>query len=508
VKAASSAVIGLDIGTSVVKGVLIAADGRVVAHAARSQPLTFGPGGCVEVDAVVVARNARRVIGQLAGQGMRAALRVRAVCAGGSGDEAVWVDDVGVPVAPVALSLDTRDTAVGEAIVNAVGVQRFRALTGLPTAGAYPITRYAALRATRPDVAARVQRLLAWPEALALDLGVDVSGEPTLAARTGAWRLDDDVERGRYDADLLAATRVPAELFPPVVATGSVIGVIPPRVAATLGLPAGVSLVAGGFDQAMATLGAQITTTGVAHVGAGSWQALTVLADERPTADLVAAGFSIGPSIAAGRRWSVMASGPGTIALGWLGRVADGAGDPVKRSMALARRAADEPTRLAVIPDLGGGAPPYPEPLARGVIAGLGLGDGADRIARALLEAVAIGLRERLTRAAAAGLGVGEIRLTGGGARDPLFRRVTADVTGVPVRPVDPADAGAVAAAALALTAVELAPDVASALGRTVRIGRPIVPRPAHHAAYVEVAERLAVLRSSIATVQRTDADT
>jgi sugar (pentulose or hexulose) kinase len=98
--------------------------------------------------------------------------------------------------------------------------------------------------------------------------------------------------------------------------------------------------------------------------------------------------------------------------------------------------------------------------------------------------------------------------LTGGGARDPLFRRVTADVTGVPVRPVYPADAGAVAAAALALTAVELAPDVASALGRTVRIGRPIVPRPAHHAAYVEVAERLAVLRSSIATVQRTDADT
>ncbi|HET9085230.1 MAG TPA: FGGY family carbohydrate kinase [Candidatus Limnocylindrales bacterium] len=507
-KAASSAVIGLDIGTSVVKGVLVGADGRLIARAARSQPLDFGPGGRVEVDAVVVARNARRVIGQLASRAARAGLRVRAVCAGGSGDEAVWVDGDGVPVARVPSSLDIRDTTVSDAIVGRVGAERFRALTGLPTAGSYPITRYAALRAARPDLAARVQRLLAWPEALALDLGVDVTGEPTLAARTGAWWLDDGAERGRYDVDLLAAAGVTAELFPPVGPTGSVIGTILPRVAATIGLPLDVSLVAGGFDQAMATLGAQISTTGIAHVGAGSWQALTVLADERPTEDLVADGFSIGPSIAAGGRWSAMASGPGTITLGWLGRVGGGASDPVKRITELARRAADEPTGLAVIPDLGGGAPPHPDPQARGLIAGLGLGDGADRVARALLEGVAIGLRERLTRAAAAGLAVGEIRATGGGARDPLFRRVTADVTGLPVRPVYPADAGAIAAAALAMTAVELAPDVASALGRTVRIGRPIVPRATHHAAYVEVAERVAVLRSSIATVQRTDADT
>ena len=507
-KTASSAVIGLDIGTSVVKGVLIATDGRVVARAGRWQPLDFGPGGRVEVDAVVAAANARRVIGQLADQAARAGLRVRAVCAGGSGDEAVWVDDDGVPVAPVPSSLDTRDAAIGEAIVGDVGAHRFRTLTGLPTTGTYPITRYAALRATRPGLAARVQRLLAWTEALALDLGVDVTGEPTLAARTGAWRLDGAAERGRYDAHLLAAAGASAELFPPVVATGSVVGTIPPHVAATIGLPVGVSLVAGGFDQAMATLGAQITTSGTAHVGAGSWQALTVLADELPTADLVVDGFSIGPSVTAGGRWSVMASGPGTIALGWLGRVGDGAGDPVKRITALARRAADEPTGLAVIPDFGGGAPPYPDPLARGVIGGLSLGDGAERLARALLEGVAIGLRERLIRAAAAGLSVGEIRSTGGGARDTLSRRVTADVTGLPVRAVYPADAGAVAAAALASTAVGLAPDVASALGRTVRIGRPIAPRPTHHAAYVEIAERVAALRSNIATVQRTDSDT
>jgi xylulokinase len=293
-----------------------------------------------------------------------------------------------------------------------------------------------------------------------------------------------------------------------VVPTGTVIGTIPTRIAAAIGLPPDVSLVAGGFDQAMATLGAAITTSGIAHVGAGSWQVLTVLADGRPSADLVADGFSIGPPIAAGGRWSLMASGPGTVVLGWLGRIGDGTGDPVKRIAALAGRAADEPTRITVVPDLGGGAPPHPDPLARGVIAGLGLGDGAERLARALLEGVAIGLGERLERAADTGPSVGEIRSTGGGARDRRWRQLTADVTGLPVRAVDPPDAGAVAAAALASTAVGLAPDVSSAVERTVRIGRPIAPRPSHHAAYREMAERTAAVRRSIATVQRTDADT
>ena len=505
--AARSAVIGLDIGTSAVKGLLIAADGKVVGRASRSQALDVGPGGRVEVDARAVGRAARRVIRQLAQRADRSGLGVRALCAAGSGDEAVFVDEAGDPVGPVRLSLDLQDGGAGEAISNAIGVDRYRALTGLPVSGAYPLTRFVALRASRPEAAARVSRLLAWPEALALDLGVDVAGEPSLAARSGAWRIDSGAGGG-YEPAILAVAGVSADLFPPATTSGAVLGSIPTRIAASLGLPSGVRMVAGGFDQAMATLGAVVVTSGIAHVGAGSWLAMTVLGETRPPTDLVTDGFSIGPSIAADGRWSIMASGPGTSVLGWLGRVGDQAGDPVRRISALARRAPDAPTGLMVIPDLGGGAPPRPDPAMRGAITGLGLGDGPDRLARALLEGVTIGLADRLERAGSAGLVVGEIRSSGGGARDHAWRRLTADVTGCPVRAVDPPDAGAVAAAALAATAVGLAPDVGTAVGRTVRIGRPIEPRPGHHAAYRAIAERTSTLRSSLAALQRTGPDT
>jgi xylulokinase len=507
VPAARSGVIGLDIGTSAVKGLLVDGHGQVLARSARALELDIGPGGRVEVDARRVASAARRVIATLAARAGIEGVGVRALCAGGSGDEAVWVDRMGVPVAPVPLSLDTRGAAAGEAIAAAVGRDRYLRLTGLPASGAYPVARLLSLRRERPDLAARVTRLLSWPEALALDLGVGVRGEPTLAARSGAWRIDVGTEAGYEPALLVAASGdLSAELFPPVVPTGSVLGVVPEAVAETIGLPRGVRFVGGGFDQAMATLGAGIASAGLAHVGAGSWQALTVLADDRPDIALVSDGFTIGPSIAAGGRWSVMGSGPGASLLGWLGRVGGStrSRDDARRTAGLARRAADRPTGLLVVPDLGGGAPPRPDPEARGAIVGLSLGDGPERLARALLESIAIGLADRLARLGRAGLAVDEVRVTGGGGRDRRWRQLTADVTGLPVRAVEPVDAGAMAAAALAATAVGLASDVSVAIARTIRIGPPVRPRPAHHATYRGTAQRSADVRSALRAVQRT----
>src|SRR4051794_41541306 len=88
--AASSAVIGLDIGTSVVKGVLIAADGHLVARAARAQALDIGPGGRVEVDARDVATNARRVISRLAGRAGAAGMHGPGGFSPRSGGAAGW----------------------------------------------------------------------------------------------------------------------------------------------------------------------------------------------------------------------------------------------------------------------------------------------------------------------------------------------------------------------------------------------------------------------------------
>ena len=487
----SPAVIGLDVGTSAVKALLADADGPV-RSVRRGYALDVGPGGRVELDAEDVWRAARSAIRALAAVAVARRLTVVAVCCGGSGDEAVWVDDDGRPVAPVPMALDTRAAADGATLVDVVGERRFIETTGLPPSGAYPLPRLLWLRRTAPAVADRVARLLAWPEFLALRLGLEPVAEPTLAARSGAF----DVATGTWAPDLLRGAAIDATFLPPLAPTGAVIGTLPEDVAASVGLPDHVRVVAGGFDQAMATRGAGITRPGVAHLGAGSWEALTALTASRPL-ELVPRGSSLGPAIAAPGVRSVMTSSPGSAVLSWIGAIGRLGGDdavfpgaPGPRALEAARRAPDEPTGLLVLPDLPGSA---------GAIAGLRLDVDAGRLARGMLEGVAFRVADEVDGLRAAGVAIEELRVTGGGTTDTRWIQLRADVLGMPVVAVEPPDAGVAAAAALAWAAVVADRSVDDVLATLVRLAAPIAPRLDHHERYVELRQRRSALADVLA---------
>ncbi len=202
-------------------------------------------------------------------------------------------------------------------------------------------------------------------------------------------------------------------MFAPLVATGAVVGDIPVACAEPLGLETPVVMVAGGFDQAMATLGTGIVGPGIVHLGLGSWAALTALAADRPAdAPMRTSGLSIGPSVAGDARYAVMGSSAGGIVPAWLGTLAGPGSDTGPRRIAqLAARAPDRPTGLLGLSHLEGSYTPWLDPASRGAIAGLGLATDASILARGLLEAVAYELREIVARLRAAGLGVDSIRV-------------------------------------------------------------------------------------------------
>lgn len=484
------AVIGIDVGTSAVKALLADADGAI-RSVRRGYPMDVASGGRVEVDADGVWRAARSAIRALVAEADVHDVGIAAICCGGSGDEAVWLDDGGRPVAPVPMALDRRSDPDGSALAEAVGVRRFITATGLPPSGAYPLARLRWLRRTAPRAAARVRRLLAWPEFVAARLGVDPVAEPTLAARTAGF----DVTAGAWDAVLVAASGADAGVLPPLGPTGSIVGTVRPDTARSLGLGHGVAVVAGGFDQAMATRGAGITRPGIAHLGAGSWEALTALTPEPPFG-LVARGASIGPAIDADRLWSVMTSAPGATLMAWaggLGRLVgsgEGTGDAVRRALAAARRSPDRPTDLVVLPDLAGSS---------GAIAGLRLDVDAGRLARGLLEGVAFGIADELDALRATGAAVDEIRITGGGTNDRRWIQLRSDVLGMPVVAVDPPDAGVAAAAALAWAAGVGDRSVQSTLATLVRLGPTVEPRRDHHERYADLRRRRSALVAALA---------
>jgi sugar (pentulose or hexulose) kinase len=194
-----------------------------------------------------------------------------------------------------------------------------------------------------------------------------------------------------------------------------------------------------------------------------------------------------------------MGSGPGGVAMSWLGRL--GQGDPelaARRAFERAAEAPDHPTGIVARPQLMDAASQHPHRDARGVIAGLDLATGPEVIALAMLEGTALDLAARLDRLAAAGHPIHELRVSGGGGRERRWLQLKADATGIPTRSVHPADTGALAAAALAASAVGLAATIDEAVDATLRLGPLLDPRPAHHEAYVVLADRRQGIREAL----------
>jgi xylulokinase len=267
-----------------------------------------------------------------------------------------------------------------------------------------------------------------------------------------------------------------------------------------MGLRRGTQFVVGGFDQAMATLGAGAVEVGMAHDGNGSWEALSVRLPGRSIdRRLRAAGWSTGPSASDPSRLEIMASWPGGMALRWVvglvsgGRVSDRA---IARS--LSRLPSGVPRAVAV-PDLAGtdagtlgGA---------GAIAGLSLGMGHGDVVLAVLAGLASRLRSATLAVSNAGVPISCIRATGGGARSDRWLQLKADATGLPIeRPVELA-AGAFAAAVLAGAAVGVLPEVEVAVRELVEVDRRFEPDATATSRSAHEAERHRALADAVATL-------
>ena len=129
--------------------------------------------------------------------------------------------------------------------------------------------------------------------------------------------------------------------------------------------------------------------------------------------------------------------------------------------------------------------------MARGAFVGLTLRHGRGHLTRAVLEGVAFGLRDNLELMAEVGLeAAGEVRISGGGARSPVWRRILADVLGVDLVSVETAEGAALGAALLAGVGAGAWDSVAAACGAAVRLGERTRPHPDAASVYNPLHQR------------------
>lgn len=432
-------VIGLDLGTSGVRAVAFAADGRTLGGSSAPLTLRRDGRGRVELDAEEIVSAAEAVVRAAATEAAQRGDAVQAIGFSVLGEAVVPIDSSGDPLAPVAVSMDTRGIEPAETLGARLGEGRFTAITGQPLHGMFSVFKIMAGDSSWAAAAAYrcIGDLVAerWSGIAAIDLGQ--------AARTGLL----DVERGEWSDEILsaAAASVPwlrVEQLPVPVPSGSVIGGVHARAATLLGVAQGTPLIAGTHDQAAAFLGAGGEVGVRSVIALGSSDCLTAATRERPRG-LEATGFA--SYRLDHTTWITLAgTAAGGWALEWLAGLLGADVGEVFGALS------ENPPALIVLPYLAGSGTLDNDPSARGTIHGLTLDITVPELARAVVEAAGFEFHKIIAALEAHGVRVDDLHVTGAGVANSAALAARASAAGRRMTPVVH-DASARGAAMLAV---------------------------------------------------------
>ena len=475
---ASETFLGLDIGTSSVKALLIDAEQRTVADASvplslsRPQPLWSEQNADDWVDAVAAGvaalrKSAPEAFARLAGVGLS-----------GQMHGATFLDAAGKP-------LQAGDPVERRALVRRMhGNGKARPRPAPPRrqhrhAGLHRAEGVVGGATHEPKVFAATKRILLPKDYVRLKLTGEAVSEMSDAAGT-LWL---DVGKRRWDDELLAATGLNVSHMPSLVEGSEVSAYLSPEIAAAWGLAGKRIPVAGGAgDNAAAAVGVGATAPGAGFVSIGTSGVVFSVTDRfvcLPERTLHAFCHAL-PN-----RWHGMAVNlSAAAALTWIAELmarGDDVGGCVAEAEAFAKSAKAVETAPVFLPYLSGERTPHNDANATGVFAGLRAEHEAAALIYAVLEGVAFNFADGVDVLTEAGARPKATMLVGGGARSALWGQLIADATGLTIDLAAGAEAGAALGAARLAMLAAGAGDEASVCRRppTQRVFTPDAARAA-----------------------------
>jgi len=472
--------VGIDLGTSSLKVVLLNDAGRVLSVATADYPILSRAPGEAEQDPETWWAALRSALAQALARCDGHGTSLVGISFSGQMHGIVALDKHERPLRPAILWADQRgadEVAQIEQVIDRAEVVQH---TGSRASVGFSAPKIMWLRQHEPQTFAQCTRLLQPKDYLRLRLTGEVATEPTDASAT---LLFDLAERD-WSATMLQRLELPRTLFAPVQPTLGQVGVVSNAAATELNIPAGIPVIAGAGD------------TPAQAVGYGVLQPNRVLATISSGGQLFAALDQ--PLVdGAGRvhtlchvtpeRWYVLgAIQAAGLALRWFRDQLLAEQSP-RSYESLTRDAAKVPAGsggLVFLPYLLGERTPYMDNEARAVFFGFTLQHDQAAATRAVMEGVAFAFRDALRVFEELGVGMDAVYLGGGGSRSPVWRSIFADVLGTPVVLTDAEQGAALGAALLAGVGIGQFRDLAEATRATVRITDTIEPNLERAATY------------------------
>ena len=486
--------LGIDIGTSGTKCVIIDALGASVADATVEHPVSYPRPGWAEQDPEHWWASTVAGVRQACARSAGSAQRIEGIGLSGQMHGLVTLDARGAVVRPCILWNDSRSADICERLHDSEpGLATVLRTTGNRVFPGFQAPKLLWMREHEPAAFARTAKALLPKDWLRFRLSGSFMAEPSDASGTAVF----DCARRTWSDEMLGILKLPRALFPDIAESPVLSTRLCDAAARELGLRAGIGIAGGAGDQAAAAIGSGIAaegtvscnigTSGVVFAASNAWRAT-------PNGELHAFCHAV-PD-----RWhfmGVMLSAGGSLRWFRDTLAPDATAEAKSRGTDAYDILAERAQRVAIgsdglvfLPYLTGERCPIPDPTIRGGFAGLDVSHGRDHLARAAFEGITAGLAGNVDLMRQLGVDVREVHLSGGGSKSPFWRGMCADMFDASVCLLASDASGAFGVALLAAVGAGAFESVDAACAATVRTTTPIAPDPERVRAYQAVKRR------------------
>ena len=464
--------IGIDLGTSAVKLLLMDGKGKIHKIVSKEYPLSFPHPGWSEQNPEDWYRQTAAGIRELTADCDRS--QVAGISFGGQMHGLVALDAEDEVIRPAILWNDGRTAKETEYLNQVVGKEKLSEYTANIAFAGFTAPKILWMREHEPENFARICKIMLPKDYLAYRL----SGVHCTDYSDASGMLLLDVKNKCWSKQMIEICGISEEMLPKLYESYEVVGTLQPEAASELGLSTEVKIIAGAGDNAAAAVGTGTVGNGMCNISLGTSGTIFISSKEFGVDEnnaLHAFAHADGNyhlmgcmlSAASCNKW-------------WM--------DEILRTKEYTKEQ-ENITKLGenqvfYLPYLMGERSPHNDPAARAMFIGMSMDTTREEMTQAVLEGVAFGLRDSLEVARSLGIEITRTKICGGGAKSPLWKRIIANVMNLKVDVIESEEGPGYGGAILAAVGCGEYADVEEAAAKLVKVVDTIEPEPELAAKY------------------------
>lgn len=479
--------IGIDLGTSAVKLLLMEANGTIMRTVSREYPISFPRSGWSEqnpedwwnavqdgLQALLEGTDGREVAG---------------ISFGGQMHGLVILDEQDQVIRPAILWNDGRTAKDTDYLNEVIGKETLSACTANIAFAGFTAPKLLWVQREEPQNFARITKIMLPKDYLAYRL----TGIHSMDYSDASGTLLLDVEHRCWSEKMLDICSVRREQLPRLYESWEVTGTVLPDVAEKLGLSSSCRVAAGAGDNAAAAVGTGTVGEGQCNISLGTSGTIFIPSREfrvdshnaLHAFDHADGGYHLMGCIlsaASCNQW-------------WMDQIV-GTKDYAAEQAGMEAHLGENETFF--LPYLMGERSPHNDPKARGMFIGMSMDTTRQEMTQAVLEGVTFAIRDSFEIAKELGITTASTKLCGGGAKSPLWRKLVANILNLPVEIVAAEEGPGLGAAMLAAVGCGEYESVEEAAKAIVRVTDVVYPDPALAAKYQAQYERFRKLYPAV----------